>query len=405
MSGATTQFCEDSRKAGRPSSAFKLPRVAVICDLLEERWPSMDLVAEMLDEHLRRDHAGSFVTARVRPPMQHRFTRLPSASRRLFNADRLVNRFWDYRRYLQKIKINFDLFHLIDHSYAQLVHQLPSERTIVTCHDLDTFRCLIDPASAHRSKPYKVMTKYILDGLRRAARVTCDSATTRDELLAYGLLPPERLIVVHNGVSQDFSPNPSPEADLIARRLIGAVPEETIVLLHVGSTIQRKRIDILLRVFATLRKEFPQAILVRVGGALTGAQRRLASQLELDASIIELPFMEKAVLAAVYRQAALVLQPSEGEGFGLPMVEAMACGTVVVASDLPVLREVGGDAATYCPVADIPTWSDSIATLLCERREQPQRWSLYREAGIAQAAKFSWSEYANKMVALYRELL
>ena len=69
-----------------------------------------------------------------------------------------------------------------------------------------------------------------------------------------------------------------------------------------------------------------------------------ASSASLDA-IVVLPFVDRATLAAVYRRAALALLPSEREGFGLPLVEALACGTPVVASDIPVLREVGGDAA------------------------------------------------------------
>ena len=75
------------------------------------------------------------------------------------------------------------------------------------------------------------------------------------------------------------------------------------------------------------------------------------------------PFLRPAdrTLAAVYRRAALVLQPSEAEGFGLPVAEALACGTPVLASDLAVLREVGGEAAVYRAVGDVPAWSDGRA--------------------------------------------
>ena len=66
-----------------------------------------------------------------------------------------------------------------------------------------------------------------------------------------------------------------------------------------------------------------------------------------------LPFLDRATLAAVYRRSALVLLPSEREGFGLPVLEALACGTPVVASDIDALREVGGDAVRYCPAEDV----------------------------------------------------
>jgi glycosyltransferase involved in cell wall biosynthesis len=211
--------------------------------------------------------------------------------------------------------------------------------------------------------------------------------------------------VIHNGVSPEYSPQPDTRADAEALRLLASLTGDPLTILHVGSTIQRKRIDILLRVVAVLRKEFPQLRLVRVGGAFTREQRKLADALGIGHLITELPFLDKHVLASIYRQAALVLQPSEAEGFGLPVVEALACGTPVVASDLPVLREVGGRAATYCPVADVAAWSETVSTLLHERLLHPERWSERRNLGIAQAAKFSWTEYARNMAALYHELM
>jgi glycosyltransferase involved in cell wall biosynthesis len=119
-----------------------------------------------------------------------------------------------------------------------------------------------------------------------------------------------------------------------------------------------------------------------------------------------LPRIESNLLAAIYRRAAVVLQPSEREGFGLPVVEALGCGTPVIASDLPVLREVGGDAAFYCPVGDVASWSEAVTKLLSETLDDESRARRcdLRQRGLTQAAKFSWAEYAKKMVALYGEL-
>ena len=79
--------------------------------------------------------------------MQRCFGSVPVLGRRPWfrNADRLLNRFVNYPRYLRQHASEFDVFHIVDHSYAQLVHELPAARTVVTCHDLDTFRCLLDP--------------------------------------------------------------------------------------------------------------------------------------------------------------------------------------------------------------------------------------------------------------------
>lgn len=382
-------------------------RVAIVCDLAEERWPSMDLVGDMLLAELRGTHAGAIAADLVRPVMRRRLSRVRNDVGPRFTADRFLNRFWDYPRHLarQRTREAFDVFHVVDHSYGQLVHQLPAARTVVTCHDLDTFRCLLEPARDRRSPAFRAMTRRILGGLRRAAVVTCDSAAVRDEILAHGLLPAERLTVVPLGIHPTCSPGPDAAADAEARRLLGPAGGDRVELLHVGSTVPRKRLDVLLGLFAAVRRARPSARLVRVGGAFTPEQAALARRLGVDEAVTALPFLPRQVLAAVYRRATLVLQPSSAEGFGLPVVEALACGTPVVASDLAVLREVGGAAATYRPVADVPAWTEAVLALLTERRDDPAAWQARRAAGAARAAAFSWSEYARRMVEVYAEVL
>jgi len=117
-----------------------------------------------------------------------------------------------------------------------------------------------------------------------------------------------------------------------------------------------------------------------------------------------LPFITRPVLAAVYRRAALVLLPSSREGFGLPVIEAMACGTPIVCSDLPVLREVGDTAAEYCPAGDPSAWAMRINALLIERSEHPASWTARRTAGIARASQFTWARCADEMRKVYRDV-
>jgi glycosyltransferase involved in cell wall biosynthesis len=376
----------------------------LIGDMKEEGWLSMDLVAEMLFAQLQQDHSDAIAAALLRPPMRRRFTRVWPASNNFLNADRLINRFWDCQRWVRKRGEGFDLFHVVDHSYGQLVHYLPPERTVVTCHDLDAFRCLLSPRAERRSRLFRAMARRVLEGFRKAARVACVSAATRDELLAHDLLPPERVVVVHNGVAPAYSSEADAAADAEAARLLGPSSSGTVELLHVGSTARRKRVDVLLRVFAEARGWGANARLIHAGGQFTEAQLRLVDGLKLGGAVVSLPFLDARVLAAVYRRAALVLQTSEREGFGLPVAEAMACGTPVVASDLPVLREVGGEAASYAAVGDVPAWTETVISLLEERRDDPAGWDARRRRAISRASKFSWPEYARKMVALYQEL-
>jgi glycosyltransferase involved in cell wall biosynthesis len=381
-------------------------KVAVVADLLEEKWPSMDLVADMLVEHLRREHAGRIEPVLIRPPLRGRLLRVPGARemRAAFSVDRFTNRLWDYPAVTRGLARSFDVFHIVDHSYAHLVHTLPPDRTLVTCHDLDTFRSILEPAHDVRSFMFRAMTRRIFAGLRSAGHVACDTEATRDALVARGGFDPARTSVVLNGPHPSCTPAAEPAADVEAARLLGPAGRTT-ELLHVGSTIARKRIDVLLRVVAAVRRERQDVRLVRVGGPFTAEQRTLVRDLGLEPFIVVLPFLDRATLAAVYRRSALVLLPSEREGFGLPVLEALACGTPVVASDIDALREVGGAAVQYCPPEDVEAWTTTVAGALTERGERPDQWTARRRAGNERAASFSWSRYTTEVAALYTRLV
>jgi len=234
--------------------------------------------------------------------------------------------------------------------------------------------------------------------------VGCDSCATRDEVLFHSLLPPERLVVIRNTVHPTCSPAADPICDDYITTLLGPPSPQALDLLHVGSTIPRKRIDQLLRVFATVREQIPLVRLVRVGGAFNRAQRDLLQALQLINSVIELPYLTRRELAAVYRRATILLLPSEAEGFGLPVIEAMASGTPVVASDILALREVGGSLAAYCDVGNITGWSKAILDLVAESRERKREWQARKSAGVWWAERFSAKEYAARTVSIYREV-
>jgi glycosyltransferase involved in cell wall biosynthesis len=217
-------------------------------------------------------------------------------------------------------------------------------------------------------------------------------------------LPASRISTVPIGVHPAFSPIPDAASDAEADRLLRVPAAGTIDLVHVGSTIARKRVDVLLRVFAAVRAVMPGARLIRVGGPFTPVQAALARELGIAEAIAVMPFIEPTVLAAIYRRARVALITSELEGFGLPLIEAFACGTAVIASDLPVLREVGGDAAVYVPVGDVPAWTDVVLESLGGSLEGRARPVMRRERGVARAAQFTWSKAAARYAEIYHEL-
>ena len=380
-------------------------RVGIVSDFLEEKWPSMDLVSDMLSGCLQSQPDYGILATQLRPSMRRAFSRVPFLAHNglMWNADRLWNRFVEYSRWLKRHGNDLELFHLVDHSYSQLVPALPAGRSVVTCHDLDTFRCLLEPERAPRSRWFRAMTQRILDGFRQAAHVIAVSSATREELTRFNLIPAERITLIPNGVHPSCSPEPNPQADEAARRLLGFGTHNPL-LLSVGNTLPRKRLDLLLKIFAEVQREMPAARLVRVGG-FTDAHWQLVRELKLEPAVKILPFLERDVLAAIYRRATVLLHTAEKEGFGLPVIEALACGCAAVVSDVPVLREVGGTATSYCGVGDIPAWKNRVLELLEQKLTDPEALDHRREIGLAWARGFSWMENARQTAEVYRKVL
>jgi glycosyltransferase involved in cell wall biosynthesis len=380
---------------------MRYPPVGIVCDLFDERWVSMDLVADELVEALRGRAAGVDPVV-FRPAMPRRLPSLPGVLRPLGaggTAERLFNRYREYPRWLLANHRDLPVYHVIDHSYAHLVAALPAGRSIVTCHDLDAFRCVLEPAAERRPAWFRALAQRTLDGLRQAARVVCVSDAVRRELLSHGIADDARVSVAANGVVASFAPEPDPTADAEAARLLGPQPSHPEVV-SVGSTIPRKRLDVLIRAFAALMSSHADARLIRVGG-LTAEQKGLAASLGALPRIVEVPFVERRVLAAIYRRGAMSMVTSDREGFGLPVAESLACGTPVVASDIPALRETGGDAAVYCPAGDAGAFATAAARLI----DEPEHLRDARAAeGRAHAGRFTWESHAAHAETLYRDV-
>lgn len=375
--------------------------VGVVADYAEEGWPSMDLAADLLADALRAHTP--YEPTLLRPRMARPFATVLGDGRFALNADRVLGRHAAYPRWLRKRAARFDLLHVADHSYAHLVHALPPARAVVTCHDLDAFRSLLEPERDRRPPWFRRMMARVLGGLRRAAHVVCDSGAVHAELLSHGLLPPDRVSTVPLPAHPDFSPRPHPAADAEAARLLGPARPDAVEVLHVGSTVARKRIPLLLEAFARVQRA-GRVRLVRVGGPLTPEQRRMAVDLGTVESIAELPFLDRATLAAVYRRATLVVNPSEREGFGLPLVEAMACGAPVLASDRTVFREVGGAAVRYVAADDADAWARALAAEL-QRLASGDRREDARQAALRRAERFTLAEYARGIAGVYERVL
>jgi glycosyltransferase involved in cell wall biosynthesis len=378
--------------------ATAAPVCAIIGVYPEEGWHSMDLCAEMLLAHW--PGSDSKLTAeRLRPNFHRPAGRVPWLGRKhlALNADRMVNRWGSYPLFLRRHLTEYAAFHVCDHSYAHLVHALPHQRTGVYCHDLDAFRCLLDTTGHPRPRWFRAMMGRVLSGLQQAAVVFYSTHEVRRQIEHYNLLDPQRLVHAPYGIAPEFVPASADEE--VSKEIVTPVYRHPF-LLHVGSCIPRKRIDILLAVFAAVRAEIPELQLVQLGGQWTPAQCKQMDSLGITQAVTQRQGLTRRSIAEHYRRAELVLLTSEAEGFGLPVIEALACGSPVVASDLPVLREVGAEAVIYCPVADAPGWIGTVLQLLQGKKQAPDRMSRK-----AQAQRYSWSNHAQTIAASYQRLL
>jgi glycosyltransferase involved in cell wall biosynthesis len=362
-------------------------RLAVISDFSEENWPSMDILADELVE--RASGVPGLDVRCIRPRMPAPFKRLMNSrapSGFVHNLDRVSGRYLEYSARILRERARFDRFHLVDHSYAHLALFLPGRRTGVFCHDIDAFRPLYErKAEGWR----RALAATLLAGLKRANVVFHSNPIVRGEILEYGLVPEERLVHAPYGVAAEFRADAGPE-DAPAR-------ERPPYLLHVGSLIPRKNPEFLLRVFGAIARARPELEFLQVGGEFSPALEALIDELGLASRLRRLPRHSQRELAPLYRNARVVLMPSLSEGFGLPVIEALSCGAPVVASDIPVFRQVGGTAVNYAPTSELEAWQARVLEVLAG---DP---STTRAERLAQASIYSWQAHTEIIVRAHQQ--
>ena len=361
--------------------------LAIVRDFRAELWPSMDLCADQLLANLPPTIAAEDFA----PCFRRLFSRLPFARRAGFNADRLLNRHLHLQRAVRRIARRAEFVHVVDHTYAHVVGAVPPGRAGVYCHDLDAFRCLLEPEREPRPWWFRKLARRTLGGLKRAAVVFYSTKTVGDQLRDRGIVAADRLVHAPLGVAAEFVPEP-PEVKL-------PVALDSPFLLHVGGNIPRKRLDVLLSMMPALLAKVPALRLVQIGGPWPSHLAEQIASLGIGRSVAQVRGLSREQLAQLYQRASAVLIPSDAEGFGLPVIEALACGAIVIASDIPTLREAGGDATLYCPVADVAAWVDATARVLLDPASAPPR-----DQRLAHAAQFTWREHARTIAEAYLAL-
>ena len=298
-------------------------------------------------------------------------------------------RYWDqYVRYERYAREHAgDVNHIVDNGYGHLTSSLPPWRTVVTFHDAVVSKL---PGVGWRTR---LAFRYSLRAMRRAAAIICASETSRRDLLELIRVPEERLFVIPVGIHEDF--RPAPDRDAVRRRLNLSGP----VVLMVGHTQTYMNVERMLRAFAALvtTRQVP-ARLVKIGTPFTPAQVQLLSDLGISDRVEVVGRVAFTDLAAYFQAADVLFYAPRLAGFGLPPLEAMACGTPVVCSDRGAVPEVVGDAALMVDADDEGALAGALMTALTDAVKRRR----LIEAGFGRASRFEWTESARRFLDVYR---
>jgi glycosyltransferase involved in cell wall biosynthesis len=284
-----------------------------------------------------------------------------------------------------------EIFHATDHLLPSLHHT----RSVFTLHDLTP---LIFP-TAHTRLNRHYLQLMLPRFLRETDMIVAVSEATRRDVLARFSLPPQRVRVVHHGVNAHFKAV-SPEAGRQMRDKY-RLPDRYI--LSVGTIEPRKNLIVLLEALHVLQQHDPELQLV-IAGKRGWHSEPFFERLEtlgLTDQVRLLGFVPDEELPTLYSLAEVFAFPSIYEGFGLPVLEAMACGAPVVCSNTSSLPEVARDAALLIAPEDGRGWIAALQQVL----DNASLRTDLQQRGLRQAARFTWTQTAQQTLALYREVM
>jgi len=292
---------------------------------------------------------------------------------------------------VKKKIVRDNIKHITRQDLAFLLELVDLKKTIVTCHD-------IIPIAYYNTR--NPIWKLNAKGLRKAEKIITVSEFSKKDISKYIKYPEDQIEIIPPAVDHNlYYPNRN-RAALKKYR----IEETEKVILYVGAEEPRKNIQLLINSFSKLKNKIPQVKLLKVGTPnYLGVREKLLEQIEsfnLQKDIIFTGYVSERELAEIYNAVDLFVFPSLYEGFGIPPLEAMACGTPVITSNTSSLPEVVGDAAIVVDPYDADKLVEEMYQLLTDdglKKEMIRK-------GLKRSKMFSWDESARKTLRVYKEL-
>ena len=275
---------------------------------------------------------------------------------------------------------------------AHVIPLVHPRRSVVTIHDLGY---LYYPRAHSRSRWWHLhlSTRW---SARVATLIIADSQATRNDLVRHYGVKPEKIRVVYLGCDPSFRPLEGPDRLATMRQRLGLAEN---YILYLGTLQPRKNVPRLLQAYAVARQRYGlrhQLVLAGQPGWRAEAVEEQVSRLGLDENVRRVGYVPEEEVQALLCGATALVLPSLYEGFGLPALEAMACGTPVIASSVSSLPEVVGDAGRLLNPCDVESW----AATMSELSESESLRANLRERGLRRAASFTWERCAHETYAV-----
>ena len=337
--------------------------------------PQYILCGKILNEPPRGTRKGGLLDSVLRLP--------PSVLYCMRAAQWLV-----YERFATKVARQglVDIFHESFYTPANIQRAVPQ---VFTLHDLS----LLKHSGTHSKDRRMFFDKFFESRFVHADGVIVPSNFIKEELCEYLGVPGDNIHAIPEGVDDSFYPRS--EAQVLAVRQRQGIPSE--YALFVGTLEPRKNLSVALKALAQCKSELPLVIVGWSGWGDVLFQKEL-SRLGMRGRVFFPGYVSDDDLTAILTGASVFLYPSLYEGFGLPLLEAMACGTPVICSDVASLPEVGGDAVLYASPHDPDEWCNQIETALHD--------SILRKklvgAGRQQVEEFTWEKAAARTVEVFK---
>ena len=317
----------------------------------------------------------------------------------LSGGRKYYERYWRYPRKLKTV--DADIFHVIDHSDGYLNYWLKSygKLNVVTCHDLIN---LIKPETFQGRSNFPLISmtawKLAIQGMRKSNHIIAVSSQTKKDTMEHLKIASQHITVVPNAVDTIFRQSSQDEIHLFRHQ--HKISQNTLCLLNVGSNNARKNILTALKALAILHGKGLPVLFWKVGADFNSEQKHFIKANDLESCITYLGQPDRETLVKIYNAADILLAPSLYEGFGLTVLEAMACGTAVVTANVTSIPEVAGDAA----ILTDPLAVDAMAEAIQRLYSHPLQREELVQKGLERVKQFTWEKTAENVAHIYEQV-